>query len=316
MSALDIHLPEAGREPSPVVSLAPVTIDATARRGTDMQLRISAPVRGGDLPVVLFSHGYGSSHRAYGPLVDHWAASGFVVVQPTHLDSRIVGIAQDDPRRRVLWRHRVEDLRRVLDELPQIVGRLPGLAGRADVGRVAVAGHSFGGQSAGVLLGLRVTDPATGEGPDLSDPRVTAGVLLATAGRGGSDVRPEMAELFPWLHPSFEHLTTPTFVVAGDHDVSPLTTRGADWTTDPFRLSPGARHLLTLTGAEHSLGGIPGYDAAETTDQHPGRVAAVQRLTSAFLRSELHQDDRSWNAGAADLARAAPELGTIESKTE
>lgn len=42
-----------------------------------------------------------------------------------------------------------------------------------------------------------------------------------------------------------------------------------DWSEDPYRLSPGADQLPTVFGGEHSLGGIPGYEAAETTDESP-----------------------------------------------
>ncbi|AHJ95377.1 hypothetical protein [Hymenobacter swuensis] len=46
--------------------------------------------------------------------------------------------------------------------------------------------------------------------------------------------------------------------MAGDADDSPLTTRGLAWFTDAFTLSPRAEWLLTLSGAEHMLGGITG----------------------------------------------------------
>ena len=72
---------------------------------------------GNALPVIIFSHGNGQSLHAYGPLADHWAAYGFVVIQPTHLDSRTLGLAPDDPRRPHLWRFREEDLAAVLDGL-------------------------------------------------------------------------------------------------------------------------------------------------------------------------------------------------------
>lgn len=70
-------------------------------------------------------------------------------------------------------------------------------------------------------------------------------------------------------------------------DELPLSVRGPDWTTDPYFLSPGAKSLLTLFGAEHSLGGIGGYAISETTDENPERVALVQRLTWAYLRDAL-----------------------------
>ena len=80
-------------------------------------MRVSAPATGSELPVIVFSHGFGSSLNGYGPLADFWAAHGFVVIQPTHLDSRTVGLPQDDPRIPRLWRFRVEDMKRVLDRL-------------------------------------------------------------------------------------------------------------------------------------------------------------------------------------------------------
>ncbi|MEV5758063.1 alpha/beta hydrolase family protein [Streptomyces tendae] len=299
---------------APVVSVKPVVLPAPGR-AEDLRVRVSAPVTGHGLPVVLLAHGFGSSLDGYGPLADHWAAHGFVVVQPTHLDSRTVGLAEDDPRRPGLWRSRVEDMRRVLDDLDVVEAAVPGLAGRLDRSRVAAAGHSFGGQTAGILLGLRVRDPATGEAEDLSDPRVRAGVLLATAGAGGDALTPFAAEHLPWLrHPDFTRMTAPALVVAGDKDDLPLTVRGADWTVDPYVLSPGEKSLLTLFGAEHFLGGISGYEAAETTDENPAHVALVQRVTLAYLRHALGVDSTGWATARGDLAGDAHPLGRLESK--
>lgn len=299
--------------PTPVVSVKPVVLEAPGR-GEGLQVRISAPVTGSGLPVVVLSHGFGSSLNGYGPLADFWAAHGFVVVQPTHLDSRTVGLAQDDPRTPRIWRFRVEDVKRVLDRLDLLEEAVPGLGGRLDRTRIAVAGHSFGGQTAGNLLGLRVLDPVSGQGEDLSDARVKAGVLLATAGKGGADLTPFAAEHFPFMNPSFENMTTRALVVVGDRDDSPLSVRGPEWLADPYVLSPGDKSLLTLFGAEHSLGGIAGYEVQETTDEHPGRVALLQRVTWAYLRHALGIEDDSWTAARKALASGADPLGRIESK--
>ncbi|WP_404193230.1 alpha/beta hydrolase family protein [Streptomyces tauricus] len=293
--------------------MKPVVLEAPGR-GEDLQVRISAPVTGSGLPVVVLSHGFGSSLNGYGPLADFWAAHGFVVVQPTHLDSRTVGLAQDDPRTPRIWRFRVEDVKRVLNRLDLLEGAVPGLGGRLDRTRIAVAGHSFGGQTAGNLLGLRVLDPVSGQGEDLSDVRVKAGVLLATAGKGGADLTPFAAEHFPFMNPSFENMTTQALVVVGDRDDSPLSVRGPEWLADPYVLSPGDKSLLTLFGAEHSLGGIAGYEVQETTDEHPGRVALLQRVTWAYLRHALGIEDDSWTAARKALASGADPLGRIESK--
>ncbi|GAA5167653.1 MULTISPECIES: alpha/beta hydrolase family protein [Amycolatopsis] len=293
-----------------IVSVKPVVLPAPGR-GHDLEVRISAPLTGEDLPVVVFSHGFGSSLEGYAPLADYWAAHGFVVIQPTHLDSTTLGIPPDDPRAPRFWRYRVEDDKRVLDRLDDLAAAVPGLPGRLDRSRIAVAGHSFGGQTAGILLGLRVGDPETGEAEDLSDPRVKAGVLLATAGRGGDALTPFAAENLPWLrHIDFTELTRPALVVAGDKDDLPLTVLGPDWTTDPYHLSPGPKSLLTLSGAEHFLGGISGYGVRETTDEDPARVALVQRATLAYLRHALDIDHSGWEA----LADKVNPFGRLESK--
>lgn len=90
--------------------------------------------------------------------------------------------------------------------------------------------------------------------------------------------------------------------------------RPTTWFTDAYFLSPGTKSLLTLFGAEHSLGGISGYTSTETTDESPDRVALIQRLTWAYLRSMLYPTDTSWSAASAELTESTDPLGSIESK--
>ena len=285
-----------------IVSVKPVVLPAPGR-GTDLEVRVSAPVTGNGLPVLVFAHGYGWSMDGYAPLTDHWAGSGFVVLQATHLDSRRLGLAPDDPRQPRIWRHRIEDVSRMLDHLDALVAAVPGLGGRVDASRVAVAGHSWGAQTVSTLLGARVV----GDEEDFTDPRVGAGVLLAPAGTGGADLTPFAAEHFPFMNPDFSRMTTPALVVAGDRDDSPLSVRGPDWATDAYTLSPGSKSLLTVAGGEHSLGGIPGYEVAETTDESPERVDLVRRVTTAYLRHALKVGD-GWPVRVPDA------LGRLESK--
>ncbi|MFE3323706.1 alpha/beta hydrolase family protein [Streptomyces sp. NPDC059176] len=298
--------------PTRVISARPVVLSAPGR-GDDLQVRVSAPATGTGLPVIVFSHGFGWSMDGYAPLADYWAAHGFVVIQPTHLDSRTLGVPAEDPRTPRIWRIRIEDLTRVLDGLDVAEASVPGLAGRLDRDRIAVAGHSWGAQSASALLGARVLDSDGTPGEDMSDPRVTAGVLLALTGLG-DDLVPFAAENFPFMKPSFETMTAPAFIIAGDHDQSHLSTRGPDWFTDPYAHSPGDKVLLTLFGAEHSLGGIPGYEVAETTDASPARVALIQQLTTAYLRSTLYGEDAAWHAATTALGEDPHPLGTLKSK--
>lgn len=299
--------------PTSIISIKPLTL-AAPNRGEALQVRVSIPAAGDNLPIIVFSHGYGSSLDGYGPLVDFWAARGFVVIQPTHLDSRTLNLPPDDPRTPFIWRIRVEDIKAILDQLDLIEASVPGLSGRLDKNRIAVAGHSWGGQTVSMLLGAQVLNTEGGAVEDMSDSRVKAGILLATPGRGGADLTSFAAEHFPFMNPDFSNMTTPTLVIAGDNDQSALSVRGPDWFTDPYLLSPGSKSLLTLFGAEHSLGGIAGYNITETTDENPARIALIQQFTGAYLRHALSLDTVSWSAVCAALQEATNPLGKIESK--
>ncbi len=305
--------------PTPVVSVSPVVLSAPGR-AVDLQVRVSAPVTGRDLPIILLSHGHGNSNNlsslnGYGPLANFYAAHGFVVIQPTHLDSKTLSLDPTGPEGPLFWRSRAEDMTRILDHLDDIEASVPELSGRLDRSRIAVVGHSLGGHTGALLLGMRLTDPNDGTDVDLADSRIKTGVLLTAPGRGGADLNAFAAEHFPVLrNPSFAEMTAPALVVVGDKDVNPMFSDRTDWRGDAYVLSPGPKFLLTLFGAEHILGGISGYDAAETTDENPERVAAVQRLTWAYLRTALYPEDPAWPAARAALMDAPDPLGRIESK--
>lgn len=300
---------------TPVISVSPVLLSAPGR-GEDLQLRVSAPVTGSQLPVIIFAHGYGSSLDGYAPLVNFWAGHGFVVIQPTFLDSRTLALSPDDPRTPLIWQYRVEDMKRILDQLDLIEDSVTGIKGRLDRNCIAAVGHSFGAQTTGMLLGARVINPDDSLGADMSDRRIKAGVLLTPAGKGGADLSPFAAEHYPFMNPGYAEMTTPTLVIAGDKDVSPLTIRGWDWFTDAYTLSPGADWLVTLFGGEHLLGGISGYLVTETSDENPERVAAVQQLTWAYLRSALYPEDTAWTEVSQEFMDNANPLGKIEGKSQ
>jgi len=174
----------------------------------------------------------------------------------------------------------------------------------------------MGGHTASLLLGARLTDPLDGTEVDLSEPRIKAGVLLAAPGRGGDALSELAATNYSFfLTTDFSKMTTPALVVAGDKDDSPhLTVQGPAWHADPYYLSPGPKSLLTLFGAEHGLGGVSGYDVAETTDENPERVAAVAGLAAAYLRSELYPQDPAWQAALDAQTAGTNPIGRVESK--
>jgi len=302
---------------APTISISPVILPSPGRP-VPLQIRVTAPVTGKNLPVIILSHGHGNSNNlsslnGYAPLADFWAAHGFLVIQPTHLDSKALKMNPMGPGGPFFWRSRAQDIRQILDQLDLIEKAFPELKGRMDKGKIAVAGHSLGGFTASLLLGEEITD-AKGEKINLADKRVKAGLLLSAPGNGGADLNPMMSKVFADYRPDFTTMTTPTLIIAGSNDVSAQETiRGADWHTDPYKFSTGAKCLITLSGGEHNLGGISGYDAAEAKDESPERVALVQRLSWAYIWSALHEGDQAWQK--ATLAfNQMNELGILSCK--
>jgi predicted dienelactone hydrolase len=279
-----------------VFTVSPVVLEIPGRP-VDLQLKVSAPTEGDGLPIILLSHGQGysnhlSSLNGYAPLANHWAEQGFAVLQPTHLSSRTLSLP-DAPGAPMFWRERAEDMSHVIDRLDEIEKAVPQLQNRLDHTKIAVVGHSMGGHTASLLLGMRT------EGASLKDERIEAGVLLGSTG-GGEGLTDVVKQNYPFMLTSdFSGMTTPALVVAGDKDASEhLTTVGPEWHMEPFHQSPGRKDLVVLEGGEHGLGGVSGYDVAETTDESPERVATVQRLTTAYLRSQLLGTD-DWQREAS-----------------
>ena len=276
-----------------LIAVKPVPVP-TRDRGLDLQVKVTAPADGTDLPVIVFSHGNAWSMDGYEPLVDRWAAAGFVVVQPSHLDSRRHRIGVDDPRFPTLWRVRIADLHAVLDHLGDVLDHVPGLPTRVDSRGVAVVGHSWGGQTAGALLGARVLDAHGTPGEDFTHPAVRAGALIATTGTGDT-LTPFALEHLPFMRPGYSTMTTPALVVAGGKDQSAMSTRGPDWFTDAYHLSPAPKRLLTVADGEHTLGGVAGEAVRETSDEDPARVALVADAVAAYLLDALGGDATAWH---------------------
>lgn len=294
--------------PAPIVSVRGIKIPSMDR-GEDLLVRISAPATGNSLPVIIFSHGHGSSMDGYTPLTEYWASKGYIVIQPTHLDAKRLALNENDARKSSIWEYRVADMKLILNNLDLLEKSLPGLEGRMDSSRIVAAGHSFGGQTTELLLGARMIG-----GKDMSDKRIKAGLLLAAGGNGGESLSAFAKEHLPYLDMEFSHMTTPTLVVVGDKDSSPLTVRGPEWYNDTYYLSPGAKAMLTLFDAEHMLGGISGYEVTETTDEKPERVALIQKMSLAFFNSQLYSDSSYWSAACEELNETSNPLGRVECK--
>ncbi|PZR82538.1 MAG: chlorophyllase [Stutzerimonas stutzeri] len=304
---------------TPIVAYSPVTINVPNRL-VPLEARVTMPLTGDNLPILLLSHGHGQSNylssiRGYGPLVDFYGAHGFVVIQVTHQDSKILNLnSPPNPEGATFWRSRAEDFHYILDHLDEIEATVPGLAGRVDRTKIAVVGHSMGGHTSALLAGATVTDIHTGDKVDLSEPRISAFIMIAPAG-DGKDAAPWLRENYPEnLNTDYGTMNRPALVIVGDKDFNPNFSTRHSWRADAYNQAPSPKTLLTVFGAEHIFGGISGWDANETSDENPSRVAGMQQATWAYLRSALYPEDKAWPDVVEEMSTGRSKFGRVDTK--
>ena len=222
--------------------------DATlhdAKRNKELELSIEYPIAAGSYPLIIWSHGFGASSRAYVGLSSFWASDGYVVIKPTHADSgKIAGIRSAEEiwesQSATDWKNRAQDITAILDSIPQLEENYPELKGKIDLARVGVGGHSYGAHTAMLLGGVKTFPGAV----SYADPRVKA--VLAMSPQGPSDVRGLTKE-------SFATLTVPTLFMTGTLDRGISEAETPEWRKQAYELSPaGDKYLVVLEGARHA----------------------------------------------------------------
>ncbi len=173
-----------------------------AARDRPVPVRIYMPLgkaNSGPKPLVMFSHGMGGSRMGYSYLAKHLASAGFVCIHPQHLGSdRAVWSGNPFAVFANLTRaaadsnviDRVKDISFVLTQV------LKGpLAEQIDPRRLAVAGHSYGANTALLASGATVL---RGDGLvyNLRDPRFKCAVIIsAPPFHGSGDMKPILGDI-------------------------------------------------------------------------------------------------------------------------
>jgi predicted dienelactone hydrolase len=271
-------VPDAG--PYRVLTIEDVVLHDEARH-RNIPVKIYYPDAAGPFPVIVFSHGALASKDAYSALGRFWASSGYVSVHPSHADSvadsgfrGTLRQAIGDPR---AWEDRPRDVSFVLDSLAHVARFAPPLAGKLDLGRIGVAGHSFGAFTAALIGGTTVRLPGV-QGPrSFADPRVSAVVLLSPQGEGCMGLTAD----------SWDHLRLPVLVMYGSRDFGPFGQPPA-WRNEAFlRAPPGDKYDVELEGATHMQ--FAGSLAAPGDPPDP-LFQCVELETRAFWNAYLKRD--------------------------
>jgi len=308
-----------GLSTNPVITYSPLVM-RVSDRPADMHLKVSAPANGNNLPVVILSHGHGastylSSLRGLAPLTEFFSSKGFIVIQPTHPDSKLLGLDTTGPEGRLFLKSRAKDMHFILDNLDQILATVPGLENRADKSQVSAIGHSLGALTVGMLAGAEVTNNVTGETISLAEPRLKARVMIGAPGNAEGLTGDFVMANYPILKGlNYKTMSLPALVVNGDKDINLNFSNVENWRADAYYDSPVSSSLLTVFGAEHIYGGVSGWDAAETSDENPELVAFVCESILAYIRSAMDSSDKSWGQLQKDFENDPNAKARIENK--
>jgi len=273
-----------------------VTVEDHSRDNRKIPLHIYLPATKSPAPVVIFSHGLGGSNLGSAFIGKHWAARGYVAVFVQHQGSdegvwRGKPFAERLPAMRKAagldnFLLRVKDIPVVLNQLEQW-NQNPNhaLAGRLDMKKVGMSGHSFGAVTTQAVSGQ--TFPLGGT--SLTDKRIKAAIAFSPSSpRKG--IEPKEA---------FSNVKIPWMLMTGTKDVAPIGDQDVKSRLAVFlALPPGGKYELVLENAEHSVfteRPLPG----EKEKRNPNHRRVILALSTAFWDTYLRDDPaaKAWLDG-------------------
>ncbi|MGF1582044.1 MAG: alpha/beta hydrolase family protein [Gemmataceae bacterium] len=279
-------------------SYVPPTKDLTVedkKRSRKIPVKVYLPQQKQTAPVVLFSHGLGGSRDGCRYLGQHWAKRGYVAVFVQHPGSD-ESVWKNVPARQRMtalrkaansknyWL-RVKDIPAVLDQLQNWnASKDHTLAGRLDMKRIGMSGHSFGAVTTQAVSG----QSAMGGRISFADPRIKAAIAFSPSSPRRGDPKDAFSRVkIPWL------LMTGTkdLAVIGGADVK---SRLAVFPALPV----GSKYELVLDKAEHSAF-TERRSPGDKEKRNPNHHRAVLALSTAFWDAYLRDDKaaRVWLDG-------------------
>jgi predicted dienelactone hydrolase len=269
-----------------------LTVHDTARR-REIPVRVYLPANEKVEPVVLFSHGLGGSRAGSKFLGEQWAARGYVAVFVQHPGSDDAVWKDAPPGQRLAAMReaaslenfllRVKDMPAVLDQLAAWNKSGP-LAGRMDLTKIGMSGHSFGAVTTEAVSGETLP---TG-GTSLTDPRIRAAVVMSPSTPVSTSVeRAFGAVRVPWL------------LMTGTRDTAPIGKADVKSRLAVYpALRGGPKYEVVLDKAGHSAftdRALPGDHEPRNPNHHRVILALSTGLWDAYLRED--KDALAWLNG-------------------
>jgi len=265
-----------------------------AARNRDIPIRIYLPATDKPEPVILFSHGLGGTRTGSEFLGEQWSARGYVAVFLQHPGSDDGVWKNEPPAKRLAAMRgaislenfllRVRDVPVVIDQL-EVWDKSGPLAGRMDLAKIGMSGHSFGAAT---------TEAVSGEmfpvgGAKLTDSRICAAIIFSpSAPKSGSTERAFNNVKIPWLLMTGTEDTT---IIGGADVKSRLAVYPA------VRGAP--KYEVVLDKAEHSVftdRSLPGEHEPRNPNHHRVILALSTAFWDAYLRSD--KDALAWLNGS------------------
>jgi dienelactone hydrolase len=289
-------------------TVRPAPLDLTVRdaaRDRNIPLRVYLPTNTAPAAVILFSHGLGGSRGGSAFLGEHWAARGYAAVFLQHPGSddsvwkgEAVGERMAAMRRAASLENfllRAQDIPAVLNQLETWnAAKFNALAGRLDMKRIGMSGHSFGAVTTEAVSGESLP---TGE-QKFAESRIKAAIVFSpSAPRVGSAAKAFGAVKIPWL------------LMTGTKDLSPIGNADMNSRLAVYPALQGApKYEVVLHHAEHSVFTdrlLPGDREPRNPNHHRVILALSTAFWDAYLRGDA--DALAWLNGAGPRSVMEPD---------
>ncbi len=265
----------------------PKVVDLTvhdAARNRDIPLRVYLPTNTSPVPVILFSHGLGGNREGSKFMGEHWASRGYVAIFMQHPGSDD-SVWRDKPMDEIMadmtraaslknFLLRVQDVPAVLNQLEiWNTDKQHPLAGRMNLKKVGMSGHSFGAITTEAVSGEALP---TGS-QRFTDARITAAIAFSPSSpKGGGAALAFGAVKIPWM------------LMTGTKDVGPIGDEDVESRLAVYpNLKLAPKYEVVLNNAEHSVftdRALPGDKEPRNPNHHRVILALSTAFWDAYLK--------------------------------